>query len=25
MSRDFFDSFSLSGLITATYAELWPR
>jgi cyclase len=24
-SRDFFDSFSLSGLITATYAELWPR
>ena len=24
-SRDFFDSFSLSGLITAAYAELWPR
>jgi len=24
-SRDFFDGFSLSGLITATYAELWPR
>jgi cyclase len=24
-SRDFFDGFSLSGLITATYAELWRR
>jgi glyoxylase-like metal-dependent hydrolase (beta-lactamase superfamily II) len=24
-SRDFFDGFSLSGLITAAYAELWPR
>jgi glyoxylase-like metal-dependent hydrolase (beta-lactamase superfamily II) len=24
-NRDFFDGFSLSGLITATYAELWPR
>jgi len=24
-SREFFDSFSLSGLITAAHAELWPR
>lgn len=24
-ARDFFDSFSFSGLVTATYAELWPR
>jgi len=24
-NRDFFDGFSLSGLITAAYAELWPR
>jgi len=24
-NRDFFDGFSLSGLITAAYAEMWPR
>jgi glyoxylase-like metal-dependent hydrolase (beta-lactamase superfamily II) len=24
-NRDFFDGFSMSGLITAAYAELWPR
>jgi glyoxylase-like metal-dependent hydrolase (beta-lactamase superfamily II) len=24
-NRDFFDGFSLSGLVTATYAALWPR
>ncbi|HEU4412245.1 MAG TPA: MBL fold metallo-hydrolase [Polyangiaceae bacterium] len=24
-ARDFFDGFSFSGLVTAAYAELWPR
>ncbi len=24
-SRDFFDDFSFAGLVTAAYAELWPR
>jgi cyclase len=24
-ARDFFDGFSFNGLVTAAYAELWPR
>ena len=24
-NRDFFDNFSFSGLVTAAYAEIWPR
>jgi hypothetical protein len=24
-NRDFFDSFSLPGLVTAAYAEVWGR
>ena len=24
-ARDFFDGFSLSGLVTAAYAQIWPR
>jgi glyoxylase-like metal-dependent hydrolase (beta-lactamase superfamily II) len=24
-NRDFFDGFAVTGLVTAAYAELWPR